>query len=140
MGQSGLQADVQGKRHPAAGLMSDDESDADKPATNRAFILLPATWRDQRITTALRYLDTKIPQIRQVRAPGNVARTRVPSADPLHRPALTPTNSKTTVLGVRKALPINFYDQCWVTSLTPRDRGRLEEKPALDWDPTNAFR
>jgi hypothetical protein len=140
MGPNGLQADVQGKRHPAAGLMSDDESDLEKPPTNRAFILLPATWRDQRITTALRYLDTKVPQLRRVRAPGNVARTRNPSADPRHRPSLTPTNSKTTVLGVRKGLPINFYDQRWLNSLIPRDRSRLEEKPAFHWDAANVFR
>ena len=139
-GPEGLQGDVSGKkRHTASLLMSDDESDPEKPHTSRDYIRLPACWRDQRITNALHYIDSKLPGIRRVRCPGNVARTRTPSTNPHHQPELPPCNSNNTIQGAKKGMPENFYSATFLRSLADRDRERLNVHPPLNWDPGNVF-
>lgn len=139
-GPEGLRGDDSGKRrHVATLLMSDDESDPDQPRTSRDYIKLPALWRDQRISNAFQYLDSKVPQIRRVRCPGNVARTRTPSTNPYRVPELPPCNSNNVVQGARKRMPENFYSERFLRSLTERDLERLNLQPPLNWDPGNVF-
>jgi hypothetical protein len=128
------------KRHPASGLMSDDESDSDIPHTSRTYIKNPATWRDPQITVALREVDYHLPQSRPERTPGNVARVRVPSGDEHRMPSLPKANRKGMVQGAPIGLPINYYDNTWRNSLAPRDKTKLRHKPAHNWDPSSAFR
>lgn len=123
------------------GLVSDDESVAgpDIQNTSRRYVINQVNWRNQKITTAMRYLDMQIPQSRPQRSAGNVARERIFS-NGRRTPALKPRNGKTTIQGGRKGLPVNYYDQGWLNSLSNDERLRLNAKPEREWDRAGVFR
>lgn len=129
------------KLHPAMGLVSDDESIAgpDIPNTCRTYAINPALWRDRQITTAMRFLDSRIPEFRPQRSAGNVARQRI-FTQTYRTPALNPRHGKTTLHGASKGLPINYYDEGWLRRLSGTEMIRLNAKPALEWDRTGVFR
>jgi hypothetical protein len=112
IGPEGLQGDVLGnKHHISAGLMSDDESDPEKPQIFRDFIIKYILLSRYKVASDLR-----------VHCPGNIAGTRTPSSNPFHTASLPPCSSNTTVVGAKKGLPMNFYDERWLNSLVNRDR------------------
>jgi hypothetical protein len=128
------------KRHPASGFMSDDESDLDTPNISRTYIINPATWRSPQIATALRFLDSQLPDIRRERAPGNVARHRRFSQNEFRIPSLPRANRKGLVQGAPTGLPKNYYDPDWMDLLRLEDREKLRERPARAWDRALVFR